>query len=152
MFRFLAGFLAAMGVACASGQTPQVGATDAGARTCPGSNPVTVNPATVTVDPLDKRARVIRGAMPSIPSALFKPGARGRAVMSFVVDTLGQVEPRSSVILHSTASQWGLAVCRALPRIRYASIAESGALVRARMTQIFEYYVDPAARVAPPPA
>ena len=94
---------------------------------------------------------VKRGPMVTIPTSLFKPGARGRAEASYIIDSSGQVDPLSTVILASTATAWSVAVCRVLPRILYAPIHENGVPVRARMTQVFEYHVDEKAITRPPP-
>jgi hypothetical protein len=115
-----------------------------GSRPCPDADPASAPPPDITISAEDPRMRLVsRHVMPQLPAILSSRGAQGEAVVSFVIDTLGRVDPRSGLILSSTAWAWSVAICRALPRMRYEPVRANGVLVRARLTQAYRYYTDP---------
>jgi hypothetical protein len=132
-------------VGCTARRVPEptpIGAD--GSRPCPGTDPTRVVPPTVTLTLLDVRARSIRSnVMPLIPPALSRRGARGSAIVSVVIDTLGRVDPHAGKVVSSTEWEWAVAVCRVLPRVRFEPVRENGVPVRARVLQEFRYYFDP---------
>ena len=144
MTRSLVGFLAFAAAAC-SARSPRSDAFSAdGTGPCPGANPASAEAVSTTLDSGDPRIRPVRNAAyPSIPGSLYKPGARGRAMVSYAIDTLGGVDPQSIMILSSDAPQWSAAICKALPRRQHAPIEINGARVRVRIIHAFEYFVDP---------
>jgi hypothetical protein len=99
-----------------------------------------VIPPVVALSASDPRIRLVtHDVMPRAPIVASKPNARYKAVVSFVVDTLGNVDPHSGVVVSSTSWEWAVEICRSLPRTRYQPIRDNGGLVRARLVQAYEY-------------
>lgn len=71
-----------------------------------------------------------RSPLPSFPRLLKNAGVEGMARLSFVVDTLGRVEPGTATVMESTHPAFALAVQAALPRLRFAPARVGGRAVR----------------------
>jgi len=76
---------------------------------------------------------------PRYPKFLAQAGVEGRVVARFVVDTLGQVEPRSLQIVQSTQEQFAVAVREIMPRMRFVPAEVRGARVRQLVEQTFQF-------------
>lgn len=74
---------------------------------------------------LDKRS-----PLPRFPQMLTSAGVEGMARLSFVVDTLGRVEPGTVLVLEATHPAFALAVQVNLPRMRFAPARVGGRAVR----------------------
>jgi protein TonB len=114
------------------------GGGDAGA---PGDGP---GPAADDA-PLDA-ARVERAVVPRrgnpaprYPEALRRDGVEGRAVLRFVVDTAGRIEPGSLVVLGADHPLFAQAALAAAPRLRFAPATVAGRPVRQLVEQAFEF-------------
>src|SRR5687767_260789 len=58
-------------------------------------------------------------ATPGYPDVLRRAGVEGEALVSFVVDTTGRVEPGSFKVIRATHELFAAAVRNALPRMRF---------------------------------
>jgi TonB family protein len=77
--------------------------------------------------------------VPHYPSLLASAGVEGSVVMNFVVDTLGVVEKRSIVALHSSHALFEQAVRDALVRMRFTPAQVHGRNVRQLVEQTFVF-------------
>ena len=71
-----------------------------------------------------------RSPLPRFPQMLESAGVEGMARLSFVVDTLGRVEPGTALVLESTHPAFAIAVQATLPRMRFAPARVGGRAVR----------------------
>lgn len=100
-------------------------------------------------DVLDRPVlRTADGAAPRYPEALLAAGIEGRVTGEFTVDTLGNVEVESLVIVESTHPGFTEALREALPRMRFIPAEHRGRRVRQRVAQPFVFRIDPAAKAA----
>lgn len=82
-----------------------------------------------------------RNPAPSYPALLRARGVEGEAVLRFVVDTTGRVEPGSAVVLSADDPAFGAAVLRVLPRLRFTPARVGGRAVRQLVQQAFRFEV-----------
>ncbi|HEX5832132.1 MAG TPA: energy transducer TonB [Gemmatimonadaceae bacterium] len=80
-----------------------------------------------------------RNPAPGYPALLRTRGVEGEAVLRFVVDTTGRVEPGSAVVLSADDPAFGVAVVRVLPRLRFAPARVGGRAVRQLVQQAFRF-------------
>lgn len=89
---------------------------------------------------VEKAAAAIPGsASPAYPEMLKSAGVEGDALIQFVVDTLGRVEPGSFKVLRSTHDAFGESVRAALPRMRFLPAEAGGTKVRMLVQQPFAF-------------
>jgi protein TonB len=75
---------------------------------------------------------------PRYPEPLRAAGIEGRAVLRFVVDTLGRVEGGSATVVQATHPAFGDAALAALPAMRFRPAEAGGRRVR----QLVELPID----------
>ena len=97
--------------------------------------------------PLDARyvdrAAVPLGTLrPRYPEMLRAQGVGGRAVVRFVVDTLGRVEPGSVELVSATHPAFGEAALRAVPSFRFRPAEAGGRRVRQLVQLPFEFVIE----------
>lgn len=80
---------------------------------------------------------------PRYPDLLRAAGVEGEAVMAFVVDTTGRVDPASITVLRTTHELFAAAVRQALPTMRFVPAEVDGRKVRQLVQQPFVFAVRP---------
>ena len=93
---------------------------------------------------VDKPAAALPGtAQPAYPAMLTASGVEGRALVQFVVDTLGRAELASFKVLVASHEAFGSAVRAALPRMRFLPAEAGGQKVRMLVQQQFAFAIKP---------
>ena len=93
---------------------------------------------------VDKPAAALPGtAHPAYPAMLTASGVEGRALVQFVVDTLGRAELASFKVLDASHEAFGSAVRAALPRMRFLPAEAGGRKVRMLVQQQFAFALHP---------
>jgi TonB family protein len=88
----------------------------------------------ITQDPRSKG-----GSDPLYPTELRLAGVEGRAVLEFVVDTSGWVDPNSAAVISATAPQFVQAVADVLPDMRFEPLRVEGCAVSVLIQQPFNF-------------
>ena len=83
-----------------------------------------------------------RAVEPRYPGQLRNAGIEGRAVLQFVVDTLGRAEVDEVTVVETTHSQFAEAAREALPRFRFTPGEASGRKVRTRVQIPFNFTIN----------
>jgi hypothetical protein len=125
---------------------------------CPGATATLADTATIAtdLDSLDEsRANTPRynRVFPRIPWELFDSSEPGRVVASFVLDSVGRVDPHSIVILEASDPRYAASVCETLPRMDLTPRTRNGRIVTARVRFDFNFLPANAPRPlgTPPP-
>ena len=80
-------------------------------------------------------------ATPIYPDILRQAGVEGQALVSFVVDTTGRVDPGSFKVVHTTHELFVKAVRDALPRMRFLPAELGERKVRQLVQQAFSFSI-----------
>jgi protein TonB len=83
-----------------------------------------------------------RAVEPRYPSQLRAAGVEGRAVLQFVVDTLGRAEMSDVAVMETTHPQFAEAAREALPRFHFVPGEASGRKVRTRVQIPFNFTIN----------
>lgn len=94
---------------------------------------------------VDSIARVVESAAPAYPAALLAQNVEGKAVVQFVVDTLGLVDTLSFAVIEATHAQFAEAVRAVLPAMRFTPAIMSSRKVKQLVQQPFLF------KILPPP-
>lgn len=81
-------------------------------------------------------------AAPAYPQALLQQGVEGSTQVRYVVDTTGQADVASLVVLRTTHPAFAAAVREALPGMRFASARVGAQKVRQLVEQEFSFRID----------
>ena len=94
---------------------------------------------------VDSVARVVESAAPAYPATLLAQNVEGKAVVQFVVDTLGLVDTQSFRVIEATHAQFAEAVRAVLPAMRFTPAIVSSRKVKQLVQQPFLF------KILPPP-
>ena len=94
---------------------------------------------------VDSVARVVESAAPAYPATLLAQNVEGKAVVQFVVDTLGLVDTLSFRVIEATHAQFAEAVRAVLPVMRFTPAIVSSRKVKQLVQQPFLF------KILPPP-
>jgi TonB family protein len=100
---------------------------------------------------VDSVARVVESAVPAYPPALLAKNIEGRALVQFVVDTLGRVDIVSFAVIETTHEEFAEAVRAVLPAMRFAPATISSRKVRQLVQQPFLFKILPPSQAAAKP-
>ena len=103
-----------------------------------------------TATEVDSAARVVESAVPAYPPTLLAQRIEGRAVVQFVVDTLGRAETMSFAVIETTHDEFAEAVRAALPDMRFTPAVVSSHKVRQLVQQPFLFKILPPQTAAKP--
>lgn len=92
---------------------------------------------------VDSIARVVESAAPAYPEALLARNVEGRAVVQFVVDTLGLVDTLSFTVMEATHAQFADAVRAVLPAMRFTPAIMASRKVKQLVQQPFLFRIVP---------
>lgn len=81
-------------------------------------------------------------AAPEYPAALLAAGVTGYAIVRYVVDTVGTVDPLSYSVVQATNPSFADAVRRALPGMHFRPAMQRGRLVRQWVEQTFHFRIE----------
>ena len=99
--------------------------------------------APMSVGQVDKPAIQLPGnPRPVYPEMLRTAGVEGSALMRFVIDTTGAVEPRSIVVARADHELFGAAVKSVLLKSRFLPAEATGRKVRMLVEQRFDFAID----------
>jgi protein TonB len=91
---------------------------------------------------VDRAAAPLAPVRPRYPEPLRAAGIGGRAVVRFVVDTLGRVEAGSVTLVSATHPLFGDAAVRAVPSLRFRPAEAHGRPVRQLVELPFEFRIE----------
>jgi TonB family protein len=94
---------------------------------------------------VDSVARVVESAAPAYPATLLAQNVEGKALVQFVVDTLGLVDTQSFRVIEATHAQFAEAVRAVLPAMRFTPAIVSSRKVKQLVQQPFLF------KILPPP-
>lgn len=100
---------------------------------------------------VDSAARVVESAAPAYPPALLAKNVEGKAVVQFVVDTLGRVDTVSFAVIEATHVEFAEAVRSVLPAMRFAPAVTASRKVRQLVQQPFLFRILPPSQAAAKP-
>ena len=146
------------------------GGTGAGAETSPVGPERTARPASDSAGPapsvgqmtvlgdsiltevqVDSAVRRYpESAAPEYPAALLAKGTEGETLVSFIVDTTGYADLTSFKVIEATHPEFGMAVRRALPGMRFRAALLGGQKVRQLVQQNFMFRIQRPADSVPP--
>ncbi|MDQ4080753.1 MAG: energy transducer TonB [Gemmatimonadota bacterium] len=92
---------------------------------------------------VDSIARVVHSAAPGYPETLLARNVEGKAVVQFVVDTLGLVDTLSFAVIEATHAEFADAVRAVLPAMRFTPAIMSSRKVRQLVQQPFLFRIVP---------
>ena len=92
---------------------------------------------------VDSIARVVESAAPAYPEALLAQNVEGKAVVQFVVDTLGLVDTLSFTVIEATHAQFAEAVRAVLPVMRFSPAILASRKVKQLVQQPFLFRIVP---------
>ena len=92
---------------------------------------------------VDSVARVVESAAPAYPATLLAQNVEGKAVVQFVVDTLGLVDTLSFAVIEATHAQFAEAVRAVLPAMRFTPAIMASRKVRQLVQQPFLFKIVP---------
>ena len=94
--------------------------------------------------------RFPESAAPEYPAALLARNVEGDARVSFIVDTTGLADLTSFEVLEATQPEFGMAVRRALPDMRFRPAILAGRKVRQLVQQTFMFRIQRPVDSVPP--
>lgn len=95
---------------------------------------------------VDSIARVVQSAAPAYPEALLAQNVEGKAVVQYVVDTLGLVDTLSFAVIEATHIQFAEAVRAVLPAMRFTPAILASRKVKQLVQQPFLFRIVPPTR------
>lgn len=95
---------------------------------------------------VDSVARVVESAGPEYPPTLLARNVEGKAVVQFIVDTLGLVDTLSFTVVETTHVEFAEAVRAVLPAMRFTPAIMSSRKVRQLVQQPFLFKILPPAQ------
>jgi hypothetical protein len=146
------------------------GGTGAGAETSPVGPDRTARPASDSAGPSPSVGQIAElgdsiltevqvdsavrrypeSAAPEYPAALLAKAIEGETVVSFIVDTTGYADLTSFKVIDATHPEFGLAVRRALPDMRFRPAILAGRKVRQLVQQSFMFRIQRPVDSVPP--
>jgi TonB family protein len=87
--------------------------------------------------------RTVGSAAPIYPSDMLRDGTEGSVMVRFIVDTLGQADSLSILVLSSTHQSFSQSVRHAVPLMTFSSAMASGHKVRQLVEQRFGFRLGP---------
>lgn len=94
--------------------------------------------------------RYPESAAPEYPAALLARGIEGETLVSFIVDTTGYADLTSFKVIEASHPEFGMAVRRALPDMRFRAALLGGRKVRQLVQQSFMFRIQRAVDSVPP--
>ena len=95
---------------------------------------------------VDSIARVVESAAPAYPQVLLAQNIEGKAVVQFVVDTLGFVDTLSFTVIEATHAPFAEAVRAVLPAMRFTPAIMASRKVKQLVQQPFLFKIVPPTR------
>lgn len=129
---------------------PESGRKSVANATVPAPQDFLYDSVATAVD-VDSAARVVESAVPTYPPTLLAKSVEGKAVVQFVVDTLGRVEIMSFAVIETTHAEFAEAVRAVLPDMRFNPAVVSSRKVRQLVQQPFLFKILPAQTAAAKP-
>jgi TonB family protein len=122
----------------------------ANAATAPAAQDFVYDTVASAID-VDSVARVVESAAPAYPPTLLAKNIEGRALVQFVVDTLGRVDTMSFAVIETTHAEFAEAVRAVVPAMRFTPAIMSSRKVKQLVQQPFLFRILPSARTAAKP-
>jgi TonB family protein len=95
---------------------------------------------------VDSIARVLESAVPAYPATLLAQKIEGKALVQFVVDTMGLVDTLSFAVIEATHGEFAEAVRAVLPAMRFTPALVASRKVKQLVRQPFLFRIIPAAQ------
>lgn len=115
-----------------------------GGRSSPGTGSGAAGGGALAVWQVEQPAMAAPGSpAPRYPDGLRAAGVEGEAVVAFVVDTTGRVDPSTITVLRATHALFAAAVRQALPTMRFIPAEVDRRKVRQLVQQPFVFAISP---------
>lgn len=124
--------------------------TSANAAILPAAQDFVYDTIASAID-VDSVARVVESAAPVYPPTLLAKNIEGKAVVQFVVDTLGRVDTMSFAVIETTHAEFAEAVRAVVPAMRFTPAVVSSRKVKQLVQQPFLFRILPPSQTAAKP-